>query len=64
MDTKGGWSVGAVGPVQQPVYVGVESRVGAGTDLAHPPTNPIPHAQPDVGYICGLWVLLGKYNTC
>ena len=31
--------------------------------LAHPPTTPIPHAQPGVGYICGLWVLPGRYNS-
>ena len=27
-----------------------------GTALAHPPTTPIPHARPVMGYICGLWV--------
>ena len=35
----------------------------AGTALAHPPTTPIPQARPGVGYICGLWVLLGRYNS-
>ena len=30
--------------------------------LAHPPTTPSPHARPGVGYICGLWVLPGRYN--
>ena len=35
----------------------------AGTALAHPPTTPIPHAWPGVGYICGLWVLPGQYNS-
>ena len=35
----------------------------AGTALAHPPTTPIPHARPGVGYICGLWVLQGRYNS-
>ena len=33
------------------------------TALAHPPTTPIPHAWPGVGYICGLWVLPGRYNS-
>ena len=34
MDTKGGWSVGAAGPVQQTDFVGVESRGrGAGPVL-------------------------------
>ena len=33
MDTKGGWSVGAAGPVQQLEGVGVDSRErGAGPD--------------------------------
>ena len=37
---------------------GVKGEGGrAGTALAHPPTTPIPHARPGVGYICGLWVL-------
>ena len=55
MDTKGGWSVGASGPVQQIEGVGVESGRGeASTALAYQPTSPIPHAQPGVGYIC-IW---------
>ena len=58
------WSVGAAGPVQQLEGVGVESRGGqAGTTLVHPPTTPIPHTLPGVGYICGLWVLPGRYNS-
>ena len=36
---------------------------GACTALTHPPTTPIPHAQPGVGYICGLWVLPGRFNS-
>ena len=35
----------------------------AGTALAHPPTTPITHARPGVGYICGLWVLPAQYNS-
>ena len=35
----------------------------AGTALVHHLTTPIPHAGPGVGYICGLWVLLGWYNS-
>ena len=35
----------------------------AGNALAHPPTTPIPHARPGVGYICGLWVLPGRYSN-
>ena len=35
----------------------------ASTDLANPPTNPIPQARPDVGYICDLWMLPGRYNS-
>ena len=43
---------------------GVKGEGGrAATALAHPPTNPIPHALPGMGYICGLWVLLGQYNS-
>ena len=61
---RGVWSVGAAGPVQQPDCLGVESRGGgAGTALAHLLTTPIPHARPGVGYICGLWVLPGWYNS-
>ena len=35
----------------------------AGTALPHPPTTPIPHAWPGVGFICGLWVLPGQFNS-
>ena len=45
-------------------WSGVKGDVGrAGTALVHPPTTPIPHARPGVGYICGLWVLPGRYNS-
>ena len=42
---------------------GVKGEGGrAGTALLYPPTTPIPHARPGVGYICRLWVLAGRYN--
>ena len=35
---------------------GVKGEGGrAGTALAHPPTTPIPHARPGVGYIIHMW---------
>ena len=58
--------MGATWPVQQLEGVGVESRGWggqAGTALVHPPTTPIPRAQPGLGYICSLWVLPGQHNS-
>ena len=40
---------------------GEEGR--ADSTLVHPPNTPIPHVQPRVGYICGLWVLPGRDNS-
>ena len=46
--------------------VGVESRgkgLGPGWYCPGAPSDhPIPHARPGVGYVCGLWVLPGRYN--
>ena len=33
------------------------------TALAHPLTTPIPPARRGMGYICGLWVVPGRYNS-